>query len=295
MSRVLSRLLAVSMAIAIATSPGTLLASGHAMAPSLQAGAPGSSTVKPVAYLPLVVNSNPCPTSSKATFDTIAFSGSPYKENLLTDQNADFRLSILGYASVNQPLRFVSYNGDGGAQGPLLGDMFMPHRSATFVHAYQVYTWNWDKSQPPPYGSRGPLASNWPVTVLDLATTRGEPISVPARGPTIDGYHVAMVLYAGPNELTVVYMNVDQVVILSGNTYVGYVVIMLNFCVDPNLVATYREQLTPDGKRLTMALPAVKNDQPVGVAMGVTMTVAVRDAGMYMDPRDKADWWYDMP
>jgi hypothetical protein len=250
-----------------------------------------------VAYLPTIAGSpNPCPTTSSASFSSIGFNGGPYKGNKLTDQNVDFRLSILGYAPVSQQLSFVRYTGDGGQGGPRLGDIFHPHRKATFTKAYQVYTWNWTDTQvplpPPPYGSRGPLAHDWPVTVLDLATTRGEAISIPARDPSIaPGNYKALVLYAGPNELTVVYLLYDQVVV-NGT---GYVVNMLNFCVDPNLVATYRAQLTPDGRRATMRLPALTNDQVVGTAVGSSITVAVRDGGMYMDPRDWADWWYDLP
>ncbi len=257
-------------------------------------GSASAAALQPRAYMPLVFsNPNPCPTVSSATYETIGiYNNAPYKNNRLTDQNADFRLSILGYAPVNQPLQFVSYGSSGGAEGPRLGDMFQSHRVATFRKAYQVYTWSWNESAPPPYGSRGALANDWPVTVLDLATTPGEAISIPGRDSNIaPGNYKAMVLYAGPNELTVVYMSQDQVVVGGA----GYVVNLLNLCVNPNLVATYRAQLTVDGKRSTMRLPALRNDQPLGTAMGVTITVAVRDVGMYMDPRSKADWWYDFP
>jgi hypothetical protein len=258
-------------------------------------GISSAATLQPRAYLPAIANNpNPCPTTSSASYETIGiYNSAPYKDNRLTDQNVDFRLSILGYVPVDQPLTFVSYGGGGaGAEGPRLGDMFQPHRVATFKKAYQVYTWNWNESAPAPYGSRGGLANNWPVTVLDMATTAGEGISIPGRDSNIaSGDYKAMVLYAGEKELTLVYLSQDQVVV-NGT---GYVVNLLNFCVDPNLVSTYRAQLTSDGKRSTMRLPALRNDQPVGTAMGVTITVAVRDGGMFMDPRSKADWWYDFP
>jgi hypothetical protein len=35
---------------------------------------------------------------------------------------------------------------------------------------------------------------------------------------------------------------------------------------------------------------SLRNDQPVGVARGVTLTVAIRDAARFMDPR-ASDWW----
>lgn len=43
----------------------------------------------------------------------MAFNSGPYKGNRLTDENIDFRLSLLGYtAATHEPLTLVHYGGD---------------------------------------------------------------------------------------------------------------------------------------------------------------------------------------
>jgi hypothetical protein len=249
-------------------------------------------------FIPLVYTPPPtCPLTSSATYDAIAFNGSPYKNNAISDENADFRLSILGYAPNNSALLdYVNYGGGGWTDdGPRFSAIFTPHRKPTFVKAYQVYQWNWNQGagSVPPYGNRGALNSaSGGVTAIDFGTTKGESLNIPERTtPNAPGDYRALVLYAGPRELTLAYMLQDQVVV---NGY-GYVVHMVNFCVDPNLVATYRAQLDSTGRRSSMKLPAIKNNQAVGSALGVTLTVAIRDGGAYMDPRGKTNWWYDLP
>ncbi len=220
----------------------------------------------------------------------MAFNSGPYKDNRLTDENIDFRLSLLGYtAATHEPLTLVHYGGDTDPDAPKLYGIFAPHRIPTFTAAYHVYHWTWNEGTGavPPYGSRGSVNLEWPVTVLDVATTRGEKISIPSRTtPIRDNYYKAMVLYASERELTLVYLWQDHVVA----NQTGYTVHMLNFCVDPNLVALYRAQLR-NGKRYTMRLPALVNDQKVGSALTVSMTVAIRDGGAFMDPRSDKDWW----
>ncbi len=198
---------------------------------------------RPVAFLPLVNTPPPtCPTTSNASFQTMAFNSGPYKDNRLTDENIDFRLSLLGYtAATHEPLTLVHYGGDTDPDAPKLYGIFAPHRIPTFTAAYHVYHWTWNEGTGavPPYGSRGSVNLEWPVTVLDVATTRGEKISIPSRAtPIRDNYYKAMVLYASERELTLVYLWQDHVVA----NQTGYTVHMLNFCVDPNLVALYRAQ-----------------------------------------------------
>jgi hypothetical protein len=122
--------------------------------------------------------------------------------------------------------------------------------------------------------------------VVDFAASPSERIYIPERDARIYGDNVAMVLYAGPEELTIVYHRHDTV----GE---GYMIHMMNFCVDPNLVATYVAQLD-NGKRKTGALPAVRINQPVGVAVG-SLTVAIRDRARFLDPRSRKDWWQGAP
>jgi hypothetical protein len=251
------------------------------------------------AFLPIGYYQPVCPAVSNHAYDTMPFQGSPYKDNRLTDENADFRLSILGYAPfIDQfGLGYAFYGGGGGSgDGPRLHGLFEPNRKPTsFVRTYQVYHWNWNESLPPPYGSRGSLNSTepWKIMVVDVGATKGEAINIPERNAVIDGAgHQAMVLYAGPRELTLAYFAYDNV--LTPDLH-GYVVHILNFCVDPNLVSVYRSQLSAEGRRSTMRLPVVRNNQLIGTALGGTVTVAVRDGARFMDPRVLSDWWYGLP
>jgi hypothetical protein len=247
------------------------------------------------AYIPRVVNSLPdCPVSSSSAFETIAFQGGPYKDNRLTDENADFRMSILGYSpNPNAVLGLVTYNGTPDSDAPRLHTIFTPARVPAFVQVSTINQWNWNESAPPPYGTRGSLNTDWDKsTVLTMRTTNGESLNVPARNAPINSDYKAMVLYASENELTVAYFPYDHVLIVSSLT--GYAVHMQNFCVDPNLVALYRAQLS-NGKRSTMRLPVVRSFQRVGWARGNAVTVAIRDGARYMDPRSAGDWWAGHP
>jgi hypothetical protein len=234
-------------------------------------------------FLPLFIQPETCPAVSTARYGLTGIDGSYYKDNRLTDANADFRLSIIGYAETSAPLMLVDYNGATDANAPKLQGVFEPNRGPAFVKAHRRHDWNWNESAPPPYGARGGINNDWPVSVIDFAATKGEGIYPPERGPTIGGGFVAMVLYAGEEELTLAYYRQDHVAL-------GYVINMVNFCVDPNLVAVYRAQ-TAGGKRSTGMLPAVANNQRLGVAKDNFVTIAVRDRGAYLDPRSRKDWW----
>lgn len=260
----------------------------HAQGPQ-----PGSqAAIEPRAYLPIARRAGDttppaaCSTTSNNAYTTIPIEGGFYKGNALTDENADFRLSVISYTLVSAPLQLVDYAGDTDPNAPRLHGIYEPNRVPAFVRAAKRFDWNWNESGPPPYGSRGGVNDDWPVSVLDLGGAKGESVFIPERAPIVfadgNGEYHAMVLYAGERELTLTYTRNDSVQ--------GYVVHMLNFCVDPNLVALYRAQLQ-NGKRATGRLPGLRNNQPVGVVLGDTVTVAVRDVGAFLDPRSRKDWW----
>lgn len=242
-----------------------------------------STNLTPRAFLP-IVHSNPlCPATGE-TYTLIGVNGPYYKNNALTDENPDFRLSILGYVPVNEPLQLVSYgSGIPDPDPPRFPGIFAPERLPAFVAAYKRRDWNWNESGPPPYGTPGGANNDWPVSVLDLATVPGEFIHIPKRNaPNNPSGTVAMVLYVDEDEIAVHYGDQDRV-------DSGYVVYLLNFCVDPNLVALYRAQLS-NGRRATGQLPAIRNGQRIGIANRNYVTVALRDTAMFMDPRDRS-WW----
>lgn len=223
-----------------------------------------------------------CPTVSSG-YDLVPIEGPPYKNNALTDYNADLRLSVIGVTPADAPPVLVDYNGATDPDAPKLHGLFRPNRVPDFVRAYLRFDWVWNEGQGEPYGGRGGVNLDWPAAALELATTPGETIYPPTRSPSIySGGAVALVLFAGERELTLSYSRQDSV-------SAGYVVHLLNLCVDPNLVALYRAQLS-GGRRATGHLPAVRNAQPIGTATG-TLIVAVRDRGAFLDPRSRKDWW----
>jgi hypothetical protein len=246
----------------------------------------------PRAYLPIAVGGTgeraSCGLVSSAQFDLIAIQGGYYKNNALTDENADLRLSVIGYsetpASQNATLGLVDYNGAADPNAPRLHGLFEPNRVPTLRKNYQRHDWNWNEAGPPPYGSRGGVNAQWDVSAVDMAATVGEAIYTPERSVTNSGLGtVAMVLYADDDEVALTYGDQDKV---DG----GYVVYIANFCVDPNLVTLYQAQLA-NGKRASGRLPAVRNNERLGVAKQNFVTVAVRDQGPFLDPRSRKDWW----
>ncbi len=264
--------------------------------PARAAQRPREEVLTPIAHLPLVVveQAPACPKTSTAVFHAIPYEGGPYKDNRLTDQNADFRLSILGFAPVSQPATLITSIGDPGPDAPRLHSSFEPHRVPAFARVQQVYDWHWNEAWPPPYGSRGSVNTSlpWPVTVVDFATAPGELIRIPDRvTPIFEGGEKALVLYADEDEITLAYLRVDQVTINGA----GYVVHLLGLCVDPNLVALYRAQLDASGRRATGRLPGLRDDQPIGRVISPTLSVSVRDGGAPMDPRSERDWWAGHP
>lgn len=226
--------------------------------------------------------SNGCGLTSGESFGLVGADG-VYKNNRVTDQNADFRLSLLGYAPAGAPLALVDYNGDTDPGAPKFNALFSPARAPVFVRAYQRFEWLWHEDAPAPHGARGGLNVEWPATVMDIATTPGEGVHAPQRAAQIGGGFNAMVLFASEDELTLAFHRQDGV----GD---GYVAHLLGLCVDPNLVTLYRAQIS-GGRRATNSLPGVRGGQRIGVAAGPSLTIAVRDRGVFMDPRSRKDWW----
>lgn len=225
---------------------------------------------------------NGCGLTSGESFGLIGADG-VYKNNRITDMNADFRLSVLGYAPSDAPPVLVGYNGDSDPGAPNFSALFAPARAPVFVRTYRRFEWQWNEEAPAPHGARGGTNAEWPATVVDVATTPGEGVHVPQRAAQIGGGFNAMVLFASDDELTLAYHRQDGV-------SDGYVAHMLGLCVDPNLVALYRAQLN-GGRRATNSLPGVRGGQRIGIAAGNSLTIAVRDRGVFMDPRSRKDWW----
>jgi hypothetical protein len=88
------------------------------------------------------------------------------------------------------------------------------------------------------------------------------------------------VLYAEARRITLTYTREDTPAI-------GYMVHLENVAVAPELVALY-QQLDAAGRH---HLPALHNDEVIGTADRASISIAIRDTGMFMDPRACKDWW----
>jgi len=85
--------------------------------------------------------------------------------------------------------------------------------------------------------------------MLGLRTTPGQPLRIASRNLSVDprGF-TAMVLYADAGQIALKYTWEDRV-------DTGYLLQLVNLCVDPNLVALY-QRLNAAGRH---TLPAVDN------------------------------------
>lgn len=223
-----------------------------------------------------------CPTTG-AAFATLDSLGPYYKNNRLSDANPDLRLSLLGYAEVAEAPTLIDYNGATDPAAPRLSGLLASNRAGAIVRTFRRFDWLWDEGGPPPYGTRGGVNNDWPATVIALAAQPGEIVYTPPRPADIGNGFVALVLFAADDELTLAYHRQDGVAD-------GYVIHLRSFCVDPNLVALYRAQIT-DGRRASGRFPALAAGQPLGSALASGLIVAVRDRGAFMDPRSRKDWW----
>lgn len=228
-----------------------------------------------------------CPATSGDHFELIPIEGRLTRDHPAA-VHGDLNLVLRGYIPTRDGLELVDYSGDSDPNAPQLAGLFEPNRLPHIRSVYRVNDWNWDSSQcgGHPRGCPAPPAdSYWQVTLVGLAATPGEPIYVPERSLQIyRGGYVALVLYAEKQRITLGYTRRDHVAS-------GYVVHLEDVCVNPNLIALYQAQLDGAGWNDTGQLPALRNNQALGTALNAEVKAAIRDAGSFMDPRSRKDWW----
>ncbi len=247
--------------------------------------APEGSTIPPgpVIYLPLLVRQERtepppprCPQSSSRSYTLIPVEGPPADHPDVL--HGDLNLALRSYVAVEAYLGLVDINGDADPHAPKMPGLFLDGRFPQFTSAHRVYEWDWSCGE---HGCRDNRLTSREVTLLGMATTPGEPISFPARGPEIyGGGFIVLVLYAEENRITLGYTRRDSVA-------PGYAVHLENLCVDPALLALYREA----NRQGRGWLPALRNGEVLGTALGTEVLVAIRDRGTFMDPRSRKDWW----
>ena len=153
-------------------------------------------------HLPVIVSgaSSACAPVPGAGYQALA--PNPPPTDRPAEQHADLNLALRSYTPTSAFLGLVDYGGAADPGAPQLAGLFADRRTPAIDSVYRVHDWNWACN------CRGaPLA--WPdVTLVRLATTPGEVISLPAAGYQIGrlaaGYQ-ALVLYASPERLTVKY------------------------------------------------------------------------------------------
>lgn len=191
--------------------------------------------------------------------------------------HGDLNLALRGYQPSMAAKAFVAYTGPVDVGAPQLTALFADHRRPLITNVYQVRDWRWDCGD---HGCASDWLTQYDVTLLGVATTPGEAVFFPKRESEIyGGGYTAVVLYAEETRLTLGYTR-------DGTVANGYAAHLDNFCVDPNLLFQYRTA-NADGR---WQLPGLHNGDPVGTANG-ELLIAIRDRGIFMDPRSEADWW----
>ncbi len=247
----------------------------------VHAGPDGPMT--PRIYLPHVrvaPKGYTCPATSGRQYTAIPVDSPPTDRP--ADRHADLNLAMRGSERLTAPLVLINYNsGLPDNFAPQVAGVFARPRLPALVSSYQVYDWNWACG---PDGCRGALLPSYPypVTLLGLGSLAGETLNAPSTGREIyGGGFIALVLYAEPNRITLKYTREDNVVH-------GYTVHFENVCVDPNLLAAYRYWNSAGRGQL----PALRNGEPFGTALGGESRIAIRDNGQFQDPRSRLAWWH---
>ena len=217
-----------------------------------------------------------CPESSGASFTTVPVTGGGISHP--DSEHADLNLALRGYSPIDVATSLFDKDGPVDDDPPQLAGIFGDYRAPAFGQAYRVNDWDWNCGGS---GCRlGPL-DHVAATLVTLAAGAGESLGIPHRRAQIyGGGYKALVLYAEPTRITLGYTRDDSV----AN---GYTVHLEDICVDPNLVALYRSS-NAAGRGF---LPALREDEVLGTAPNGAVLVAVRDRGVFFDPRSRLDWW----
>lgn len=226
-------------------------------------------------YLPFVGGAPSCGAIAGETYGVVAPISAPLERP--AEMHPDINLALRGYVSTTAELKLVEVQNPTDAGAPQLAGLFGDNRTGVFSNAYQVYDWDWVKD------SRSSPILVPQVTLAGLVVAPGEIIRVPRAGYDLGrdamGYQV-MVLYASTNRITLKYTREDNVVY-------GYTLHLEGICVEPGLLSLY-QAMNAAGR---VRLPALYASQAIGRAVSAELRVAIRDTGMFMDPRARSDWW----
>lgn len=192
-----------------------------------------------------------------------------------SDENLpELSLAARGFITTSMNLGLVDYTGTIDEGAPQLSKIFSDERMPTWVAAYQVYSWD------AMCNCRGAAMGDPPVTLFSAAIKPGEILRLPRSSYYIANDFQALVLYADPDRITLNYTR-------EANPVRGYTLYLEGFAVDSGLLSSYRAANAAGRANL----PAVQAGQGLGIARGTEVKIAIRDAGGFMDPRSRKDWW----
>ncbi len=183
-------------------------------------------------------------------------------------------LAARGYAPTNARLDLVEIDGPYDPAAPQLASLFGERRAPNFLAAYQLYEWD------AACNCRGALIAQPPVTLVALAAPANEPMRLPATGYNIGEGYNGLVLYADAERILLSYTRED-------NPGRGYALYLEGVAVASDLLTLY-QRADRAGRG---ALPALRVGQAFARTRGGALKLAIRDAGAFMDPRSRKDWW----
>jgi hypothetical protein len=265
---------------AIAVSTPTLTPSSTPTATSTERP---TATNAPTRTLPRPATARPTlpPTSSPSPTPTSVSVGEDYGMLVVHPSPSDHSTALVevnlaarGFALSNGTLALVNLDGPADEGAPQLYSLFADGRVPVFDRVYQINTWDWDCS------CTGAIAADPEVAVAGMHAAPGEIIRVPRSSYYLVNDYQALVLYADRNRITFNYT-------LTDNPVRGYTLYIEDLAVDSKLLALY-QQASAGGR---VQLPALRAGQGIGRAQGSEIKVAIRDAGGFMDPRSRKDWW----
>jgi hypothetical protein len=194
----------------------------------------------------------------------------------ISDENlSELSLAARGFVTTSAMLGFMDYTGAFDEGAPQLYRIFTEERVPAFLAAYQVY--NWDAA----CKCRSLPVTDPPVTLISASVRSGETLRLPRSSYYIGNDFQALVLYADPDRITLNYTR-------ESNPVRGYTLYLEGLAVDSMLLASYRSANATGRANL----PAIQAGQGLGIARGSGIKFAIRDAGGFMDPRSRKDWWH---
>lgn len=214
-----------------------------------------------------------CPTTSTESYDSWGVN----PPDLNTNTNPDKNVFLRGYGETAGKLQLVTYGYPAGEppdpKAPQLNSILK--NGAQFLHLYKIHKWDWNNNRP-----STEYEDYAPVSVLGLYAKPGQQLLTPTSGYVIATGYKAMLIYADEKSLAINWTGDDDAI-------TGYAAHIDGICVDPNLLALYR-QLNSAGRH---KMPVLKDGQKMGTAKTNEVRVAIRDSGNFLDPRSKLDWW----